>query len=198
MPRGISYTSVHGMLWSITSVSRNLISEKRFRIRAQSPPALDVLRLRPCRYATRATAEIGDMQRALRAEIFTQPYESINWDAACNTVCDLDLYSPHTVSARQEICRCCLLSWVRSRACATGHSWIGRSRPAQVMCDGCDIIACPRPGLPNAAYPASCFAPVAFLMVVNRHVHWLSCRAENDGRAILAVPALRAVVPRLH
>jgi hypothetical protein len=50
----------------------------------------------PCSYSTRSTAAIGPLQLELRAEIFTQPYASVDWRGTINSVCELDLYSPHT------------------------------------------------------------------------------------------------------
>eukprot|EP01138_Halocafeteria_seosinensis_P012422 gb/GECG01012693.1/.p1 GENE.gb/GECG01012693.1/~~gb/GECG01012693.1/.p1 ORF type:complete len:840 (+),score=88.00 gb/GECG01012693.1/:1-2520(+) len=47
-------------------------------------------------YGGRYTAEIGSLQRELREELYTEPYEEIDWDKARNNVCLKDLYSPHT------------------------------------------------------------------------------------------------------
>jgi squalene/oxidosqualene cyclase-like protein len=47
-------------------------------------------------YGVKGTAKIGPIQEALRRELYVQPYESINWDAARNTCATIDLYAPHT------------------------------------------------------------------------------------------------------
>lgn len=49
-----------------------------------------------CRYGIRGSANIGALQLALREELYTAPYESINWDGARNTCASIDLYAPHT------------------------------------------------------------------------------------------------------
>lgn len=39
---------------------------------------------------------MGDVQRALREELYATPYASIDWDGARNTCASIDLYAPHT------------------------------------------------------------------------------------------------------
>lgn len=47
-------------------------------------------------YGGRYTSKIGSLQEELREELYTEPYNEINWDKARNNVCKKDLYSPHT------------------------------------------------------------------------------------------------------
>lgn len=41
------------------------------------------------------TAPLTDLTRAIREEIYATPYDEVNWDAARNYVCPLDLYAAH-------------------------------------------------------------------------------------------------------
>lgn len=63
------------------------------QIYCQAPPLFT-----PRRYGIRGTAPLSDLTRALRSELYTTPYESINWDAQRNNCASIDLYAPHTVS----------------------------------------------------------------------------------------------------
>ncbi|KAI9267811.1 terpenoid cyclases/protein prenyltransferase alpha-alpha toroid [Sporodiniella umbellata] len=47
-------------------------------------------------YAHRITAPLTDFTQSLREELYTQPYETIDWDSQRNNVADVDLYMPHT------------------------------------------------------------------------------------------------------
>ena len=38
----------------------------------------------------------------LRSELYTRPYDSIDWDAQRNNCAQIDLYAPHTVSSSIE------------------------------------------------------------------------------------------------
>ena len=55
----------------------------------------------PCSYGIRGTAPASDLARALRGELYTQPYESIAWDAQRNNCASIDLYAPHTVGGHR-------------------------------------------------------------------------------------------------
>lgn len=50
-------------------------------------------------YGTKFKAPENDLVLALREELYTQPYESIDWPAQRNNVCPIDIYHPHTVVA---------------------------------------------------------------------------------------------------
>lgn len=47
-------------------------------------------------YGGRFTARVTDLTHQLRREIYTQPYDTIDWASHRNLVSDLDLYFPHT------------------------------------------------------------------------------------------------------
>ncbi|THH19446.1 hypothetical protein EW146_g1727 [Bondarzewia mesenterica] len=47
-------------------------------------------------YGIRFKAEEDDLIRSLRQELYTQPYETVDWPAQRNNVSEVDLYSPHS------------------------------------------------------------------------------------------------------
>lgn len=47
-------------------------------------------------YGARAAAPEGPLQVALKKELYPVEYAAVDWDAARNTICPRDLYSPHT------------------------------------------------------------------------------------------------------
>ena len=65
----------------------------------QNPPPPPPPPTSSCSYGIRGTAPPSDVSRALRTELYVQPYESIAWDAQRNNCVSIDLYAPHTVRA---------------------------------------------------------------------------------------------------
>jgi lanosterol synthase len=47
-------------------------------------------------YARRLNPEPTDFILQLREELYTEPYDGINWDAQRNNVSEADLFLPHT------------------------------------------------------------------------------------------------------
>ncbi|KAG1143493.1 hypothetical protein G6F37_006695 [Rhizopus arrhizus] len=47
-------------------------------------------------YSHRIAAPLTTFTQSLREELYTQPYETINWDKQRNNVAEVDLYMPHT------------------------------------------------------------------------------------------------------
>lgn len=47
-------------------------------------------------YGARVRAAPGKLQAELKAELYATPYQAIDWNAARNCVCEVDLYSPHS------------------------------------------------------------------------------------------------------
>ncbi|WFD36580.1 lanosterol synthase [Malassezia cuniculi] len=47
-------------------------------------------------YGKRFAAPLDDLTRALRKELYVEPYESINWPKQRNNVAQVDVYAPHT------------------------------------------------------------------------------------------------------
>ena len=46
-------------------------------------------------YAKRIRAPEDDLIRALRKELYIQPYEEIDWKQARTTIAPVDIYAPH-------------------------------------------------------------------------------------------------------
>ena len=71
-------------------------------------------------YGCRHTAPLTHLTRALRTEIYTTPYGSIDWPAQRNLVCPRDLYSPHPVVMRVlnrvlGVYEKCPVRWLRKK-----------------------------------------------------------------------------------
>ncbi|KAI7879668.1 terpene synthase [Lichtheimia hyalospora FSU 10163] len=47
-------------------------------------------------YAKRVTAPLTEFTQSLRQELYTQPYDEIDWNKQRNNICPADLYSPHS------------------------------------------------------------------------------------------------------
>lgn len=47
-------------------------------------------------YAKRLTAPLTEFTQSLREELYTQPYDQIDWNKQRNNICPADLYSPHS------------------------------------------------------------------------------------------------------
>lgn len=47
-------------------------------------------------YGQRLKGDDTPLLRELREELYTQPYETINWPKQCNNVAAADIYYPHT------------------------------------------------------------------------------------------------------
>ena len=47
-------------------------------------------------YGARVCAEQSDLRDELREELYVTAYDQVDWDAARNSICPRDLYSPHT------------------------------------------------------------------------------------------------------
>lgn len=47
-------------------------------------------------YANRWSAELTDLTRSLREELYVEPYDKIDWSRAPNNIAAVDLYTPHT------------------------------------------------------------------------------------------------------
>ncbi|XAR69571.1 hypothetical protein NMG60_11001215 [Bertholletia excelsa] len=77
-------------------------------------------------YARKCHGLITDLVKSLRKEIYTKPYEEIDWNKACNDCCKEDLYYSHTFIQdllwgslhyiTEPIMRCWPFSKIRERA----------------------------------------------------------------------------------
>nr|AOE43150.1 cycloartenol synthase [Rostrostelium ellipticum] len=72
-------------------------------------------------YARRTTAAETPLIRELRNEIYTTPYEKIDWSAARNTISPLDMYYPHSailkaINAGLGVYEKLHSTWLRKRA----------------------------------------------------------------------------------
>lgn len=77
-------------------------------------------------YGSRAALPLDDLLRALRKEIYAQPYETIDWRRSRSTIAETDNYAPRTALLRQVDT---LMSWFED-ACP---GWLRRRALDEVL-----------------------------------------------------------------
>ena len=75
-------------------------------------------------WGMRGTCKATPLTEAIRGELYVQPYDSIDWNAARNQCAEQDLYYPHP------------LLQARNLNGATSQTWSGLSRLVSVMIAG--------------------------------------------------------------